>query len=398
MQQVNTSRRTSAKQRFLRNRKTQGVLLFVLFFALVLCFGLALLLGEDRQYSENENRKLAQAPEFSADALTSGSYTADLERYVTDQFAGRDFWISLKLWADRLTGKRESNGVYLADNGYLMEMPDTPNAEGVTRNLAAINSFAAQHNDLHIFMSVVPNAFYVMADKLPKNAPVRDQKADLEMIRNGLENVTFLDVTDALQQHKDEPIYYRTDHHWTSLGAYYAFCSMAERLGIPSAVQNYTIYTVSTTFEGTLSSKSGSHSSRDTIEIYAPQTSVQYAVTYTDTQNTVCSLYSRECLDAKDQYTVFFGGNHPRIDIATTADTGKNLLLFKDSYANCFVQFLTPYYDNIIMIDPRYYYDSVDSLISRKGITDVLFLYNANTYLADTSLADVLLSGEAPQE
>ena len=113
-------------------------------------------------------------------------------------------------------------------------------------------------------------------------------------------------------------------------------------------------------------------------------------MTYADTQKTVCSLYDRAKLAEKNQYEVFFGGNHARVDIRTTADTGRTLLLFKDSYANCLMQFLYPYYDHIILIDPRYYYDNVESVISREQVTDVLFLYNANTYFEDTSLADVL--------
>ena len=102
------------------------------------------------------------------------------------------------------------------------------------------------------------------------------------------------------------------------------------------------------------------------------------------------TIYDRSALDQKDKYTVFFGGNYPRVDVYTTAETGKTLLLFKDSYANCLMQFLYPYYDHIILIDPRYYYDNVESVISREQVTDVLFLYNANTYFEDTSLADVL--------
>ena len=89
---------------------------------------------------------------------------------------------------------------------------------------------------------------------------------------------------------------------------------------------------------------------------------------------------------------MFFGGNYSRLDVTTTADTERALLIFKDSYANCMVQFLYPYFDHITIIDPRYYYDNIDLVIKSEGITDVLFLYNADTFLGDTSLADVLLS------
>ena len=165
---------------------------------------------------------------------------------------------------------------------------------------------------------------------------------------------------------------------------------MAAQLGISQPIRNYDTYTISTTFEGTLASRSGSHAAYDTVELYVPQTDVEYYVSYGDAAETSATIYDRSALDQKDKYTVFFGGNYPRVDVYTTAETGKTLLLFKDSYANCLMQFLYPYYDHIILIDPRYYYDNVESVISREQVTDVLFLYNANTYFEDTSLADVL--------
>ena len=126
------------------------------------------------------------------------------------------------------------------------------------------------------------------------------------------------------------------------------------------------------------------------MEIYVPDTQIQYHVTYVDSQHKTATLYDRSALEKKDHYTVFFGGNHSRVDITTTADTDRCLLLLKDSYANCFVQFLYPHFDKIIMIDPRYYYGDLENLISSQSITDVLYLYNLDTFLSDSSLADVL--------
>ena len=278
--------------------------------------------------------------------------------------------------------------MYLCSGNYLMEPPADPPQD--SRNVEAVNAFAARHTDLRLNMAVIPNAACILADKLPKNAPVRDQSADLTALAGSLQGISFLNVSAALSAHMDGQLYYRTDHHWTSLGARYAFEAMAEKLGIPQPVQNYDTYTVSTTFEGTLASRSGSHAAYDTVELYVPQTDIEYYVSYGDAAETSATIYDRSALDQKDKYTVFFGGNYPRVDVYTTAETDKTLLLFKDSYANCLMQFLYPYYDHIILIDPRYYYDNVESVISREQVTDVLFLYNANTYFEDTSLADVL--------
>ena len=370
---------------------------FVMTATLLAFIGVLMLLSlfaPDSDFSANENRSLSTWPEFSMENLSDGSFTKGLQSYVSDQFFLRDGWISLKLNEDTFRGVRESNGVYLCRDGYLMEKPENPDMGDVDRNLAAINAFALKYSNLNINYAIMPNAVCVMSDYLPDNAPVRDQRADLSMLYSKLaDNVHTIDVTDDLVAHKDEGLYYRTDHHWTSRGAYYAFLAMANDLAIDNPITDYDIYTVSDSFEGTMASKCGSHSVKDTIETYTPQNSgVDYFVTYDDTHAKSRSMYKSEALKDKDQYTVFFGGNYPRVTIKTTNGNGRCLLMFKDSYANCFMQFLIPYYEKIIMIDPRYYYEDAGTIISNENVTDVLFLYNLNTYLGDTSLADVLNS------
>ena len=238
---------------------------------------------------------------------------------------------------------------------------------------------------------IVPNAWGVLSEKLPAGAPVEDQKALIDAIDQAMPDVRTANLTEALRSRRSEPLYYRTDHHWTSLAARYAFETLSAQLDL-QPVRSYTVYPVSDSFEGTLAAKTGSHAALDTIEIYVPDTDVQYAVTYADTQTTICSLYDRAKLAEKNQYEVFFGGNHARVDIQTTADTGRTLLLLKDSYANCFVQFLTPYYDRILMIDPRYFYDDLGALLRRERVTDALILYNYNTFVQDHALSVVLQS------
>lgn len=376
------------KKRSRRTVTEQGAFLAIFLLLCLLAFALVNALARDREYSPAENRKLAQLPKFSLSALTDGSYFAAWEDYLADQFVGRDTWITLNLQASRLLGAKEAGGVYLCADDYLMEPPAAPDEEALKRNLDAINAFAARHENLQLCMSVVPNAACVMAEKLPANAPVRDQRQDIQDIAARVQGVSFLNVTDALTQHADEAIYYRTDHHWTSLGAYYAFSDMAAGLGIEQPSEEYDVFPVTDSFEGTLASKSGCHAVTDVIELYVPKTDIEYYVTV-DGERTA-TMYDREKLEEKDQYAVFLGGNDARVDITTTAETGRTLLIFKDSYANCFLQFLLPYYDRIILLDARYYYGDADSVISREGVTDVLFLYNANTFLTDRVLADVL--------
>jgi hypothetical protein len=233
-----------------------------------------------------------------------------------------------------------------------------------------------------------------MQDYLPKGVDVRDQSEDAQWLQELLSGlVGYIDVYPTLKAHEDDGIYYKTDHHWTSRGAMYAFIASASMLGIENPIDSYEEYTVTESFSGTLASSTGYHGVEDSIEVYAPVgTAVDYLVTDSDNAEKRISLYDTKALEEKDKYQVFFGGNHALVDITTTNDTDRSLLVFKDSYANSFVPFLLPYYSEIIMIDPRYYYDNVERVIENYDITDVLFLYNMDTFMTDNSLADVLVS------
>ena len=226
---------------------------------------------------------------------------------------------------------------------------------------------------------------------LPVDHPLARKKTvdirDFEGFLNG--DITCVDGARTLLDHSGEYIYYKTDHHWTSLGAMRVLEENYEALGIPSLAE-YKAYSVTNTFKGTLASRSGDYLERDRIDVYAPDTDVQYYVSYPQTGTKMPSVYVPEMLDEKDQYTVFFGGNHSSVEINTTADNDRCLLVFKDSFANCFVPLLTPYYEKIVMIDPRYYYENLGTAMANYGVTDVLYLYSADTLLKDSSLHDVL--------
>lgn len=365
--------------------------IFLVFLIVAFAFNL---FSKDKKYSESENRMLAQKPVFSMANLTRGKYMKDMEDYVTDQFFMRDKWINLKVLEDLALGKKESNGVYIGKKDYLMEIPTAPNQEALDNNLDAISNFSASHPDINTVMTLIPNAAYIYDHLIPRNAPVRDQEKDIKYVMNAVStSLNFVDLTKTMSSHKEENIYYKTDHHWTTLGARYAFDALSTALGIEKPTQEYKIYPVTHSFQGTLASKSGYDKALDTIEIYVPQgVNTDCVVNFTDEGKKTASIYESAALEKKDKYEVFFGGNHTRIDISTPMEGKKNLLLFKDSYANCFIPFLVPYYRNIIVIDPRYFYDDIESLISDNEITDVLFLYNVNTFLGDNSLGDVLVS------
>jgi len=356
--------------------------IFLVFAVVILIADFCLIFMHGKSFSNNENRMLQQFPEVSARSALSGRLMTQAEDFVADQFFLRD-----------QSGKEESNDVYLGKNGYLLEKAVTPNFEDMDKNLAAINSFAKRHEDLNIVMSVVPNAVCVCEELLPAGAPSRDQKKDLAYIKKAVSgSLTYVDVTDKLKEHNKEELYYKSDHHWTSYGAKYAFDELCGPLGIEEPIIDYDIMKVTEDFSGTMASNSGAFNVKDEIDIFVPKTAedFEYVAEYGDIQKKSATIYSSEALASKNKYEVFMGGNYSYVSIKTTAQTDRNLLLFKDSYANTFIQFLLPYYRNIVIIDPRYYSDDCEKLIEERNITDVLFLYNMNTFALDNSLAGVL--------
>ena len=373
-------------------RENVMIIQALLIMVFVVIFALINIVVPDRLYSQEENRALMQHPSASGRDLADGSYFSDLETSYSDQFVLRDKWVMLQANLARLTGRTELNDVFIGKKKYLMAKPVVPDETRTAAITDAINAFRAAHEKLNTQVMLVPDAANILKDKLPKYTPLHDQVADLTAFSQKLDpEITWLDALSPLQAHGSEEIFYHTDHHWTSAGAKYVFEYNAHDMGISSVLRDYDRYVVSDEFEGTLAAKTGLHRTKDAIEVYTPLgTDVEYYVSYPDTNEKSTSMFHSEALDQKDQYTVFFGGNHPLVEIHTTADTTRSLLVFKDSYANSFLQFLYPYYKNIVLIDPRYYYDNAEPLISTHGITDVMILYSADTLFEDTSLADCL--------
>ncbi|QYE99624.1 hypothetical protein KZ987_02325 [Paraclostridium sordellii] len=364
----------------------------IMFLLTIFVFvGLNLII-KDKEFSENENRILQQKPKFTFDRLFEGRYTKKYEKYTVDQIVGRDEFIKVKTNVDSLLGKNSENGVYKGEDGYLIEDFNKPNKEYLEANIKSINKFANKHKDINQYMLIAPNSVNILSDKLPNFAPVYDQDKYLKELDKSVDNkVKFINVSDSLKDHKKEYIYYKTDHHWTTLGAYYAFLDFANQAGLDVNPNGYEKYRVSNDFYGTLYSKSGYKVEPDKIDIFTPKDkNDQVIVEYKEEKKKSPTIYNSEALKKKDKYEVFLGGNHPLIDIKTTSESDKVLLLVKDSYANSFVQFLTHYYKEIIMVDPRYYYEDIEKLIKDKNITDMLYLYNSNTFFNDSSLSPVL--------
>ena len=362
----------------------------------ILClFGVMLvnLVIPDREMSEEENRMLASKPKLTFSTLANGDFMEQYEEYLSDQFAGRDLWHRLKVALDRFGGSRMENGIYIGKDGQLLQDIQVPDQEHLSENLDAIKEFTETYQDIPVTMILVPDAACVLSDRLPWLASVEDQNQMISMAQQSLgDSVTWVDAASALNKHKREKIYYLTDHHWTSLGAFYTFQEAAPALGIEEDVSDkFLSYTVSDSFNGVLASESGAClGTEEKIDIYVPREGDDdVIVNYVNESRRTTSLYDSSKLETKDQYGVFLGGNTSLIDIRTVSTSQKRLLVVKDSFANSFIPFLAPYYREIVVVDPRYYSGTIEDIMDAYRITDALFLYSGNSFFTDNSISGV---------
>lgn len=376
--------------------------MITLFCILIFGFSAATLIKPDDAYSEAENRTLEQMPEVSAEAVLSGEFEKDYETYLTDQFVLRDKWIGLKTSVERALLKQESKDIYFADDGYLIEKHTGSFTSDTARaNIASlarfVQNYQEQFADGHMTVMIVPNAVDILRNKLPKYASPYDEEEYLAQLAAALPEDVWFDAEEVLRAHLDEELYYRTDHHWKT-GAAFHVCRAWKEAQEASAgaatrtisQEDFEIETVTDSFEGTIQSKLGIQAQPDSIELYKWKSDPLYTVHKNGAEEFTYSVYDYTALDTKSKYDIFFGGNDARVTIRTQAGTGRRILILKDSYAHCFAPFLLESYDEIELVDIRYYNQKLSDLIAAGDYTDLLVLYNAAGFAEETGIGRIL--------
>lgn len=385
-----TEKPNSKKRRITAVCAVTTVVFFVIVFG-VLALAIAI---PDREKSESENRVLKQFPSVSLSSIFDGSFMKNFETYFNDQFPFRDKLIGFKTDFERALGKTNENGVYIGKDGFLFEAPAKVQKKKITELTNAIAAFSKSNRKLKRAFILSPNSSDILTDKLPTALSLPNRSGAFKTIQKAFSSFTWVDCKTAFEKREDKTeLFYRTDHHWTTRAAYIAFKGLATEWGLDTKGKGYAYYTVSDSFQGTLSSSAAVNDSADKIEICVPKNQAgKYTVLYESSGRKTATLFENEKLGQKNQYEVFLGGNYDKVIISTTAETTATLLLFKDSYANCLIPMLTPYFSKIVVIDPRYFSDSLKGVMSETQFTHVLFVYNMDTFLGDTSLAAALES------
>ena len=349
----------------------------------------------DKSFSPLENRYLAKPPKFSLQTLSDGTFMKDAEDYASDQIVGRDFWVALKAWSERLSGKQENNGVYFGKEDTLLNRVDTPSwtdkqteaglVQGLNTRLNFVDTLVGNVS-VPVYLGLIPSSSTVWSDRLPAGAPTADELGIIDELyfQTGAKT---LDMAGALLEHKDEDIYYRTDHHWTSLGAYYGANVLLEVMGMePLDLGDYQKTTVSTDFYGTTFSTSGVRWVRpDAIDTYIPEDGVKVTSWFTGKPEEG-SLYVERYLAEKDKYSYFLGGNQSLCVIETEHTDAPKLLIIRASYSDSLAPFLTERFSEIHLFDPRYNLTSVKDYVEQNDIDAVTVLYSFSNFATDPYL------------
>ena len=370
-------------------KKFQQFITAALFFGIIILFAGAAIVLPKSYFSEEENRALSEFPTVSARAWFSGELSSDLGEYLCEHFPLRNGWIGLRTSLERLAGHDEINGVYFS-GGSFYETPIEPDYEVVDRSINAINSFGEKLGG-RLSVMLAPTSSQIYSDRLPDFAPKPDEKKLINYVYSKLSpSVQAVDVYDALYRSREDYIYYRTDHHWTTRGAYVAYKALMGAYGYePVSEDKINVEHASHGFLGTLYSKVLSeYAEPDTVDFYTSAGPEVTDVEITGSDGNVTkkdSVYFRENLEIKDKYLSFLGANVPKIEI-TSEYSGGSILVIKDSYANCFVPFLTKHFERVTVVDMRYIMDLGD-YVDPGEYDRVLILYNASTFAEDRNVA-----------
>ncbi len=358
------------------------ILMFLVF--IVLIFALFVVLPKNK-VSENEKRNLSTAPEFSFKTVLNGSFEKDTETYLSDHFPFRNSFIALNSYFNLYTGRNGVNGIYKGRDGYLLNTP--PKKTNLNRNIEIIKEFT-DNLSMPVRIVIIPPAGEILENKLPKNHleySLLNELSDLKKYYKNNDRVNIF-IPDNIFKNSSEQVYYKTDHHWTSQGAYETYKALIDEAFDKSQfkIEKYD------GFYGTTYSKGAFWGEpSECIELFTIPSNVSVTIQNGDKTDVYNDMLFREHLETFDKYRVFLDGNNEFTRIENKDLEDKKLLIIKDSYANTLAPFLSLHYNTIDMIDLRHYTDEVTELIKTEKYDEILLVYGVST-LAETTDINML--------
>ena len=366
----------------------------VLFVAFIFAMAIWFVVNPKADYSSSEKRYLQQFPETSVDTVLSGEFSEKFETYFADNFPQRNMWVGLNSYYNLGIGLNGRNGVYNSADGYLINVPvDKENY--VRKNIRVLAEFKEKIGDVPMTVMLAPSTGYIATDKLPLiHDSYNDDTYFAETAKTlGESGVNFVDLRETFKQKYAEGVqlYYRTDHHWTTDGAYEGYVKLCEKLGVQPADKDSFAKTAYGGFYGTTYSTSGYWLTKpDSITVYDNQENTDKNITVKISEdgkeNHYGSMFFYNHIDEDDKYPVFLDGNHALTEIQNKNAKNGTIVVIKDSFSHSLAPFLAENYSKVVLVDLRYYKQSVSDLIKKENPEQVVALYGIDNLATDTDI------------
>ncbi len=365
------------------------------FVFLIFIFGMAIwfLFSPKSDYSSAEKRYLQQFPDASIENISNGTFGEEFESFFADQFPMRNLWVGFNAYFSLYTGNNGANGVYNCKNDYLINVPVSTD-NNLDKNLGAITKFK-NSIDTPVTVMFAPSTGYITDDVLPAvhnnyNDDEYFENADKTLEQSG---INFVDLRETFKEEykNGTQLYYKTDHHWTTAGAYTAYTKLCESLGTtPTPKDSFDIKSYDGFYGTTYSTSGFLLTPADSIEVWENpnnnENNIKVKITEGKQITEYNSMFFYDHLEEDDKYPVFIDGNHALTEITNTSAKGGTLVMIKDSFSHCLAPFLADNYSKIILVDMRYYKLSVSDLIEQENPEQVVVLYGIDNIATDTDI------------
>lgn len=359
-------------------------LLSVSFIIFIFFFSLIDVIDPIKGYSELENRNMKEKPPLSYNKLISGEYTKEYEKYINDQFLLRNTWINIKSKNEQLLNKQENNGIVFGGNGYLFDKQLSVDTSYIENNINALNKFVAEYN-LNASLMLIPSSYEIYKDLLPTGIKLVNQATYIDDIYSKF-NGSTINLYTPFGNEKDNYIYYKTDHHWTTYGAYLAYIEYCKNQGLSQLDLRLLTPNYVTDFYGTYFSKTLSLKGEPDVITYYRNDNLSISIN----DEIKDSLYDIKKFKERDKYAAFLWGNNGYTKIINNnidnSRQGSKLLIIKDSYGNSFAPFIVNDYEEVHIVDLRDYRGDLYTLINSNNIKDTLILYSFKNFSTDTNI------------
>lgn len=360
--------------------------LTIIISTIVIVLSMMFFILPKEKFSELENRPLEMFPKIKIEEIVNGKYMTKIEKYISDHFPVKNTFLYLKTSFFKLIGFNEINDVYLGKDNYLLE--NYNELDYKDEIIKVLNNFKT-NTKVNVDLMIVPTKIMIYSDKLPKYSNYINQNDEISYIYKNVD-MNSIDVLESLKKEKDNyQLFYKTDHHWTSVGAYFGYKAYMESNQKETLdLKKLKLQEVSDSFLGSTYSKVTNYNQEaDKISIYKFINNLK--VEYVEENEEKASLYNFNYLNKKDKYSIFLDNNHSLIKITNEGLKDGYLLVIKDSFANSMIPLLINHYHKIDVIDPRYYKRSISKYAEDNNINDILVIYNYGTLATDKNVLSI---------